>query len=479
MPPRKLKGAAKASYKRRASSRTPKPPSRLLEDAASPPPTNTVRREKRPKTVIELEDEDAPVDTISRFDDFQVFVLVTRQKNHRYPQAHWTVNPVKSWADQEQLLIDVALEELRHDHMVVEGVNKYSLKPNISWKVCRGRSRDAPWCRLRTEDDWEGFIDAVHTERNTPKVEWSAFILIETHYDPTRAASQFEFDQQTPLHPSQTQSRARKPLIPRPRHSATNTALQGISNELANDPQRYKRILAVQTLQAKHKCAKHHQQYCYVHPFSGYHRYISNDLLNLWSKYLVAKEHGVTVEDPPIHDPLFAELLKPYKSTDQSETPESRHSSSGMPQLPTPVTAPRFDLLPLPPSSQPTPTPTPTTIDTQMLRGSSPLQGPAADDLDGFLAYVKTKVPEYIDFDCQTVRDAIIDNGVVLDDLKNIDPNGLPPVKHGWVRIMRKWWPVWKGIQREQQSKPRGPLGLKETPSEVYESQEFDESFDL
>ncbi|ODQ51889.1 hypothetical protein SAICODRAFT_8475 [Saitoella complicata NRRL Y-17804] len=303
MPPRKLKGAAKASYKRRASSRTPKPPSRLLEDAASPPPTNTVRREKRPKTVIELEDEDAPVDTISRFDGFQVFVLVTRQKNHRFPQAHWTVNPVKSWADQEQLLIDVALEELRHDHMVVEGVNKYSLKPNISWKVCRGRSRDAPWCRLRTEDDWEGFIDAVHTERNTPKVEWSAFILIETHYDPTRAASQFE--------------------------------------------------------------------------------------------------------------------------------------------------------------------------------GSSPLQGPAADDLDGFLAYVKTKVPEYIDFDCQTVRDAIIDNGVVLDDLRNIDPNGLPPVKHGWVRIMRKWWPVWKGIQREQQSKPRGPLGLEETPFEVYESQEFDESFDL
>ncbi|GAO49215.1 hypothetical protein G7K_3373-t1 [Saitoella complicata NRRL Y-17804] len=411
MPPRKLKGAAKASYKRRASSRTPKPPSRLLEDAASPPPTNTVRREKRPKTVIELEDEDAP--------------------NHRYPQAPWTVNPVRSWADQGQLLIDVALEELSHDHMVVEGVNKYSLKPNINWKVCRGRSRDAPWCRLRTEDDWEGFIDAVHTERNTPKVKW--------------AASQFELDQQTPLHPSQTQ----------------------------------KMILAVQTLQAKHKCAKHHQQYCYVHPFSGYHRYISNDLLNLWSKYLVAKEHGVTVEDPPIHDPLFAELLKPYKSTDQSETPESRHSSSGMPQLPTPVTAPRFDLLPLPPSSQPTPTPTPTTIDTQMLRGSSPLQGPAADDLDGFLAYVKTKVPEYIDFDCQTVRDAIIDNGVVLDDLKNIDPNGLPPVKHGWVRIMRKWWPVWKGIQREQQSKPRGPLGLEETPFEVYESQEFDESFDL
>ncbi|ODQ56408.1 hypothetical protein SAICODRAFT_4590 [Saitoella complicata NRRL Y-17804] len=164
MPPRKLKGAAKASYKRRASSRTPKPPSRLLEDAASPPPTDTVRREKRPKTVKELEDEDVPVDTISRFDDFQVFVLVTRQKSHRYPQAPWTVNPVKSWADQEQLLIDVALEELRHDHMVVEGVNKYSLKPNINWKVCRGRSRDAPWCRLRTEDDWEGFIDAVHTE---------------------------------------------------------------------------------------------------------------------------------------------------------------------------------------------------------------------------------------------------------------------------------------------------------------------------
>ncbi|ODQ55078.1 hypothetical protein SAICODRAFT_5686 [Saitoella complicata NRRL Y-17804] len=409
MPPRKLKGAAKASYKRRASSRTPKPPSCLLEDAASPPPTNTVRREKRPKTVIELEDEDAPVDTISRFDDFQVFVLVTRQKNHRYPQAHWTVNPVKSWADQEQLLIDVALEELRHDHMVVEGVNKYSLKPNISWKVCRGRSRDAPWCRLRTEDDWEGFIDAVHTERNTPKVEWSAFILIETHYDPTRAASQFEFDQQTPLHPSQTQSRARKPLIPRPRHSATNTALQGISNELANDPQRYKRILAVQTLQAKHKCAKHHQQYCYA---------------------------------------LFVQ----YASTTYTSDCTSIRSTAATP------------------SSQPTPTPTPTTIDTQMLRGSSPLQGPAADDLDGFLAYVKTKVPEYIDFDCQTVRDAIIDNGVVLDDLKNIDPNGLPPVKHGWVRIMRKWWPVWKGIQREQQSKPRGPLGLEETPFEVYES---------
>ncbi|ODQ54142.1 hypothetical protein SAICODRAFT_6436 [Saitoella complicata NRRL Y-17804] len=427
MPPRKLKGAAKASYKRRASSRTPKPPSRLLEDAASPPPTNTVRREKRPKTVIELEDEDAPVDAISRFDDFQVFVLVTGKRT------------------TGQLLIDVALEELSHDHMVVEGVNKYSLKPNINWKVCRGRSRDAPWCRLRTEDDWEGFIDAVHTERNTPKVKWSAFILIETHYDPTRAASQFELDQQTPLHPSQTQ----------------------------------KMILAVQTLQAKHKCAKHHQQYCYVHPFSGYHRYISNDLLNLWSKYLVAKEHGVTAEDPPFHDPLFAGLLTPYKSTDQSETPESRHSSSGMPQLPTPVTAPRFDLPPLSPSSKPTPTPTPTTIDTQMLRGSSPLQGPAADDLDGFLAYVKTKVPEYIDFNCQTVRDAIVDNGVVLDDLKNIDPNGLPPVKHGWVRIMRKWWPVWKGIQREQQSKPREPLGLEVTPFEVYESQEFDESFDL
>ncbi|ODQ54083.1 hypothetical protein SAICODRAFT_6380 [Saitoella complicata NRRL Y-17804] len=194
MPPRKVKGAAKASHKCRASTRTPKSPSRLLEDAASPPPTNTVWREKKPETVIELEDEDAPVDTISRFDDFQVFILVTREKKHKYPQIPWTVNPVRSWADQKQLLIDVALEELLHDHMVVEGVNKYSLKPNINWKVCCGRSRDAPWCRLRTEDDWEAFIDAVHVERHTLKVEWSAFILINTQYCPTRAASQLEFD---------------------------------------------------------------------------------------------------------------------------------------------------------------------------------------------------------------------------------------------------------------------------------------------
>ncbi|GAO50482.1 hypothetical protein G7K_4606-t1 [Saitoella complicata NRRL Y-17804] len=53
--------------------------------------------------------------------------------------------------------------------MVVEGVNKYSLKPNINRKVCRGRSWDVPWCRLRTEDDLEAFIDAVHLKRNTPK----------------------------------------------------------------------------------------------------------------------------------------------------------------------------------------------------------------------------------------------------------------------------------------------------------------------
>ncbi|ODQ50974.1 hypothetical protein SAICODRAFT_160759 [Saitoella complicata NRRL Y-17804] len=136
--------------------------------------------------------------------------------------------------------------------MVVEGVNKYSLKPNINWKVCRRRSHDASWCRLRTEGDWEAFIDAVHAARNTPKVEWSAFILIDTHYDPTRVASQLEFDQQTAVYASQTQLKARKPLIPQPRHSATNSALQGILNELANDPQRYNRILAVQTLQAKH-----------------------------------------------------------------------------------------------------------------------------------------------------------------------------------------------------------------------------------
>ncbi|GAO51074.1 hypothetical protein G7K_5186-t1 [Saitoella complicata NRRL Y-17804] len=307
--------------------------------------------------VIELKDEDAPL-----------LILSPDSTTSRSSFSSLRKRTTK------QLLIDLALEELRHDHMVIEGVNKYSLKPDINWKACRGRSRDAPanWLLLNSSSTSKPLCNA-----------------------------------------SQTQSKARKPLIPRPRHSATNSALQGISNELANDPQRYKRTLAVQTLQPKHECAKHYQQYCYVHPFFGQHRYITNDLLNLWSKYLVAKEPGVTVEDPPNHDPLFAGLLEPFKSMDQAETPESMRSLSGVPQLPTPVTASRFDLLLLPPSSQSTqaPTPTSTTIDPQMLRGSSPLQGPAAVDLDGFLAY------------------AIIDNGVVLDDLKNIEPSGLPPVK--------------------------------------------------
>ncbi|GAO51542.1 hypothetical protein G7K_5641-t1 [Saitoella complicata NRRL Y-17804] len=392
MPPRILKGAAKASHKRSAAHR-------LVPPNRSP---ISSRMQLHHHLQYSPEGKKAKDRTQTHW-----------EMNHKYPQAPWTVNAVRSWANQEQLLIDLTLEELCHDHMVVEGVKKYSLKPNINWKVCRGRSRDAPWCRLQREDDWEAFIDAVHVERNTPKVKWSAFNPIDTQCDPIRAASQPEFNQQTPVHASQTQPKARMnlrmilnatkgSLLFRPCRLSTNAP--STTSSTAMFISFLVNINTLPMISSIYGLILRHPTSVLRHLGLGPLHWIDSTRLVSALEYQFQSARTSVVILSGVTTPVPDRLLEPFKLTDQLETPESRHSSSGVPQLPTPVTAPQFDL-PLPPSNQPTPTPTPTTttIDPQMLRGLSHLQGPAADDLDGLLAYFKTKVPDYIDFDCQTV----------------------------------------------------------------------------
>ncbi|GAO52863.1 hypothetical protein G7K_6929-t1 [Saitoella complicata NRRL Y-17804] len=430
------------------------------------PPSKPPTRVKRTKTVIDLEIEDPEPELVSQYDDFMVQVIVTREPKFRYAQGPFMVDPLKEWDFVQPLLLDLALEELRQDPVVKEGINIHSLTPYIQWKVVRGRSKDAPWCRLRYPLDWEAFIEAVNAERMVPKIEWTAFIQIDTRFVPQIQSLSRTEDLETPTRSSQQKSRPRNIPFARARNTATTRALQDVSVNIEGDPVAYHKLLAVQSLQQKYKCAQHHQNLCYVHPLSKAHRHINMHQQNRWADYIANEEPGVSLDQPPLHDTMFNSLREAFKPTDQpSATPESR-SSSGHSHLPTPMTISRFDLNQAPPSTQ-------VPDQAQPMRGSSPLSGPAGDDLDGFLEYVGRHAPAYTNFNIDVVRDAVVDHGIRLDDLKKIPDDGLPPAKKGWVMLMKNCWPVWKGIMREKDSNAKR---LEARPFEVYEVPDESES---
>ncbi|GAO46098.1 hypothetical protein G7K_0338-t2 [Saitoella complicata NRRL Y-17804] len=115
----------------------------LVEDWRSPTPADAIRREKRPKTIIEVPDEDAKIDHESPF----------------------TVDPLKKWIDVKPFLLEAAVEELRQDRTIKEGMNIHSLTPEVTFKVVLGRAQDSL---------------VSTTDRNNTNIKWSAFNEIDT-----------------------------------------------------------------------------------------------------------------------------------------------------------------------------------------------------------------------------------------------------------------------------------------------------------
>ncbi|GAO48386.1 hypothetical protein G7K_2559-t1 [Saitoella complicata NRRL Y-17804] len=104
--------------------------------------------------------------------------------------------------------------------------------------------------------------------------------------------------------------------------------------------------------------------------------------------------------------------------------------------LPTPLSADMVH-----PFSQGTPAPNPMT-------GSSPLMGPAADDLNRFLEFVREHSPTYTNFHINIARQGVIDNGLHLEDLKRCPRKDIGVIKMGWLITMQEFWPKWKTAQR-------------------------------
>ncbi|ODQ52490.1 hypothetical protein SAICODRAFT_30643, partial [Saitoella complicata NRRL Y-17804] len=82
-----------------------------------------------------------------------------------------------------------------------------------------------------------------------------------------------------------------------------------------------------------------------------------------------------------------------------------------------------------------------------LMRGSSSLMGPAADDLDGFLEFVREHLPAYTNFDINIARQGVIDNGLRLEDLKRCPRKDIGMIKMGWLITMQEFWPRWKTAQ--------------------------------
>ncbi|ODQ51110.1 hypothetical protein SAICODRAFT_31580, partial [Saitoella complicata NRRL Y-17804] len=103
-----------------------------------------------------------------------------------------------------------------------------------------------------------------------------------------------------------------------------------------------------------------------------------------WAIAVVEPGATVTIERPPISDSVFKDFHEAFQRADiPASTPDSPPSSAGYPMLPTPLSADMVH-----PFSQGTLAPNP-------MRGSSPLMGPAADDLDGSLEFVREHLPAY------------------------------------------------------------------------------------
>ncbi|ODQ50409.1 hypothetical protein SAICODRAFT_31952 [Saitoella complicata NRRL Y-17804] len=83
-----------------------------------------------------------------------------------------------------------------------------------------------------------------------------------------------------------------------------------------------------------------------------------------------------------------------------------------------------------------------------LMRGSSPLMGPAADDLDGFLEFVREHSPAYTNFDIHVARQGVIDNGLRLEDLKRCPRKDIGVIKMGSLITMQEFWPRWKTAQQ-------------------------------
>ncbi|BFZ61936.1 hypothetical protein YB2330_003014 [Saitoella coloradoensis] len=313
----------------------------------------------------------------------------------------------------------------------------------MSWRVLHGKTKDAPWQRLREPADRKAFIRAVNVERLLSKIDYQAFVTVETNYMIPRGGSSTDEERRSTQGRKRTKKQSTAPY--KGQRTTTREMLQDVTVRYQNSTLDNHRMSAVAALQEKGAC-KRHSNPCYIHPVTKTHRRISHLQQSRWAEAIVTPSSGVTVDQPPINDSVFNELHQAFLASDSVQgTPLSSQSSiQGVLSMPVPAS--------------PSPLVAPSTVTTDQSRVeppervfSSPLQGEERDDLTGFLVYVKKHSPTYTHFDIDIARQGIIENGLRLDDLKLVPKQDLGVLKMGWLITMQEFWPHWKKIQRNVQ----------------------------